>query len=168
MTQGNYVSEDTNSLIRRAQQTMGNIPILDLTNWQSPTYLPAGTTQMRSLSPNCHSITVKNVITVTNSSIVMCTAGGAPTNVICPIPGSCPTGPLSPSDYVNIVATINAGVAQSGVDITFKYVLDDTPTTTVKTVALTAGANTIYAFDTSIQYPSDTTLVLYGAEVTKY
>lgn len=32
MTQGNFVSEDTNSLIRRAQQTLGEVPVLDLTN----------------------------------------------------------------------------------------------------------------------------------------
>lgn len=169
MTQGSYVSEDTNNIIRRAQQILGEVPVLDLTNWQSPTYMPAGTAQIISLNPSCHSITVKNVITVTDSSIVMCTAGGAPTDILCPIPTNCPAGPLSPGDYINMVATIDAQIGQSGVEITFKYVLNDVPTTTVKTgVTLTAGINTIYAFNPSITYPIDTTLVLYGAEVTKY
>lgn len=168
MTQGSYVSEDTNNLIRRAQQTLGEVPVLDLTNWQNPTYMPTGTTQIRSLSPSCHSIVVKNVITVTDSSITMCSAGGAPTSILCPIPANCPTGPLTPSDYVNMVATITAQVAQSGVDITFKYVWNDTPTTTTVTVALIAGTNTVYAFNPSVTYAPDTTLVLYGAEVTKY
>ncbi len=167
MTQGNYISEDTMSLVRRAEKILGNMPVLDLTNWTNPMYLPMGTTQIRSLNPSCHSIIVKNTITVTESSIVMCSSGGLPDMVKCPIPSSCPTGPLSPVDYVNMVATIDALAAQTGVEITFKYILDGVPTNTTITVDLSAGTNTVYAFDPSIQYPSGTTLVLYGAEVTK-
>lgn len=171
MTQGSYVSEDTNNLIMRAQQTLGGVPVLDLTNWQNPTYMPAGTTQIRSLAPSCHSITVKNQITVNDSSILICSDG-----VTCPttVPASCPIGVL-PTDYVNMIAKVTALVAQTGVQITFKYLLNDVPTTTVRTVDLVAGSgNTIYAFVdgggaiANAQYSPDTTLVLYGAEVTKY
>jgi hypothetical protein len=166
MTQGNFVSEDTYSLIRRAQQTLGGVPVLDLTNWQNPTYM--SNAQIRSLPPgSCHSITVKNVITITDTSIVTCSVAATPaTN--CLIPANCSVGPLSPSDFINMVATVTAQVPQSLVEITFKYVLNDNPTSITKIVTLTTGINTVYAFDSSVQYPVDTTLVLYGAEVTKY
>ena len=168
MTQGSYVSEDTNNLIRRAQQTLGGVPVLDLTNWQTPTYLPAGTTQIRSLNPSCHSITVKNVITVTDSSINICATMGPPTIGDCPVPASCPVS-ITPLQYVNMYASVNALVAQIGVEITFQYVLNDLPTATPRIVDLLAGTNTVWAFpDTNVKYAPDTTLVLYGAEVTKY
>ncbi len=166
MAQGNYISEDAESLIRKAEQILGNTPTLDLTDWKNPTYLPARTTQMRSLNPSCHSIIVRNTITVTDTSIVTCSSGGLPDMVKCPIPTTCPT--VSPINYINLVATIEALAAQTGVDVTFKYVLNNVPTNTVKTVNLSAGTNTVYAFDPSMQYPTDTVLVLYGAEITNY
>ena len=79
----------------------------------------------------------------------------------------CPTEPLSPSNYVNIVAIVTALVAQNDIDITFKYVLNDTPINKTITANLTAGTNTIYAFDPSVTYPPDTTLVLHSVEITR-
>lgn len=171
MTQGSYIPESTQDLIRRAERILEGVPVLDLTNPQFPTYTPAyihpASGQIRSLAGSCHSITVKNVITIDDSSIIICIGSG--TGTCGSIPATCPAGPLTPSDYVNMVATVTAQVAQAGVDITFKYLLNDVPTTTVRTVALLAGSNTIYAFPGgNVQYSPDTTLVLYGAEVTKY
>lgn len=165
MTQGNFVSEDTNSLIRRAQQTLGEVPVLDLTNWQSPTFNYTGS--IRSLAGSCHSIKVKNVVTVTDSSIVKCT--GTETGTCGAIPATCDLlDPTTPNLYYNFVATVNALVTQPSVDITFKYVLDGVPMTEIVSTGLIAGSNTIYAFATNQQYVSGTELVLYGAEATNY
>lgn len=167
MTQGSYVSEDTNSLIRRAQQTLGETPVLDLTNWQNPIYMSAGTTQIRSLAGSCHSIKVKNVVTVTDASIVSCTDNT--TGSCGAIPGNCgDLGATTPDLYYNFVATVTALVAQNGVEITFKYVENGTPATQIVTVNLGVGSNTVYAFATNQQYSSGTELVLYGAEATNY
>ncbi len=163
MTQGSYVSEDTNNLIRRAQQTLGETPVLDLTNWSSPAYMPTGTSQIRSLAGSCYSIKVKNSITAKSFSIVTCTSG---VNTSCTVPVSCPPGPLAPSDWINMVVTFTAAAAQpTGVTITFQYVLDGTPTTTTISPAIISGVNTFYAFGAPIQYPPDTELVLYGVDI---
>lgn len=165
MTQGSYVSEDTNSLIRRAQQTLGETPVLDLTNWQNPIYMPAGV--VRSLAGSCHSIKVKNVISVTDSSIVKCTTDVPADCGI--VPADCGAiGTTTLNDYYNFVATVNAMVAQNGVQIVFKYVVNGTPMTQSVTTNLSAGNNDIYAFTTNLHYTSDTELVLYGADVTGY
>lgn len=171
-----YISESTEDLIKRAEQTLaypGIYPRADDIipysrsgfGFMNKIYTPA---EIRTLAPSCHSITVKNTITILDTSIVTCSAGGAPTLVLCPVPGSCPTGPIIPSQYVNLYASINALVAQTGVEITFQYVLNDTPTSVIVTQDLIAGPNDVWAFNPSIQYPVDTTLVLFGAEVTKY
>ena len=170
-----YMSESTEDLIRRAEQIL-SLPKLylkadDIPYSRSgfgfmtyPTY-PTYSSSIRSLAPACNRIEVKNTITVTDSSIIICTGSATTT---CPgIPPSCPIG-VSPSDYVNIVATVTALVAQTGVKIAFEYLLSDVPTTTEVTVNLTAGSNTIYAFPNNVQYGSDTTLSLFGARVTKY
>lgn len=163
MTQGSYVFEDTNNLIRRAQQTLGETPVFDLTNWSSPTYMPAGTTQIRSLAGSCYSIKVKNAITAKSFSITTCTSG---VNTDCTVPVACPAGPLAPSDWVNMVVSFNTAAAQAtGVTITFQYVLNGTPTTTTLSPAITSGANTFYAFVSPVQYPPDTELVLYGVDI---
>lgn len=166
MTQGSYVSEDTNSLIRRAQQTLEGVPVLDLTNWQNPTYTPAGT--VRSLAgSSCHSIKIKNVITVTDTSIIKCTAT---TIANCyGIPADCGAiGPTTLDLYYNFVAIVNAQVAQNGIQIVFKYVVNGIPATQPVIANLNAGPNTIYAFALNQNYVSDTELVLYGADVTGY
>lgn len=162
MIQGSYVSEDTNSLIRRAQQTMGEVPVLDLTNWQNPTYM-SGTEQIRSLAGSCYSIKVKNSITGISFSIATCTSG---VNTGCTVPASCPAGPLTPSDWVNMVVTFTAAAAQpTGVTITFQYVLNGVPTTTVLSPPIVSGSNTFYAFAAPVQYVPDTELVLYGVDI---
>lgn len=166
MTQGSYISEDTNSLIRRAQQTMGEVPVLDLTNWQNPTY--TSTETVRSLAgSSCHSIKIKNVISVADTSIIKCTTT---------VPAECDTvpancgaiGSTTLDKYYNFVATVNAQVAQNGVQIVFKYVINGSPETQPVLANLGAGANTVYAFATNQGYLSDTELVLYGADVTGY
>ncbi len=166
MTQGNYVSEDTNSLIRRARQTLGETPVLDLRNWQVTTYKSTG--NMMSLAGSCHSIKVKNIISVVDSSIVTCT--DATTANCVAIPAGCgDIEPTTPDLYYNMVATVSAAAAQTGVEITFKYVLDGVPTTAIVLADLDGVANnTVYAFATNALYPSGTELVLYGAEATNY
>lgn len=165
MTQGNYVSEDTYSLIRRAQQTLGETPVIDLRNWQTPSYKSAST--IRSLAGSCHSIKVKNIITVLDSSIVTCTGTGTGTCVV--IPTSCgDLGDTTPDLYYNFVATVTALVAQDPVEITFKYVKDGLPLTEIVNAPLAIGSNAVYAFATNQTFPSDTELVLYGAEATNY
>ena len=165
MRQGTYIAESTESLIRKAEQILGGTPVLDLTNPQFPTYTPAEG-HIRSLAGSCHSITVRNVINVTDNSIIVC--AGPAIGTCGAIPATCPP-PLSPTtDYVNMVATVNALVAQNGVEITFKYLLDDVPTTTAVIVNLSAGNNTVYAFALNTLYPVGTKLDLYSAEVTSY
>lgn len=165
MKQGSFVSEDTQDLLRRAQQTLGEVPVLDLTNWQDPRYMSGNT--IRSLGSSCHSITIRNIITVTDTSIVSCT--GLALTTCGGIPTDCSgLGDTTPDLYYNFVATVNAHVAQTGVDITFKYVENGIPKTKIATVSLAAGTNTVYAFATNQTYPPDTELVLYGADVTKY
>lgn len=166
MTQGSYISEDTNSLIRRAQQVMEGVPVLDLTNWQNPTYIPAGT--MRSLAgSSCHSIKIKNVITVTDTSIIKC-PDTLPTNCN-GIPANCGAiGPTTLDLYYNFVAIVNLQVAQNGVQIVFKYVINGTPMTQIVSANLNAGPNTVFAFAVNQGYNSDTELVLYGADITGY
>ena len=171
-----YMPESTENLIRRAEQILSNLeihPKVDdiipysrsgfgfMTYPTYPTYVPS----IRSLAPSCNRIEVKNTITVTDSSIIICT--GTTTGTCPGIPPSCTVG-VSPNDYVNMVATVTALVAQTGVKIAFEYLLSDIPTTTEVTVNLTAGSNTIYAFPANVQYTSDTTLSLFGARVTKY
>ena len=166
MTQGNFVSEDTNSLIRRAQQTLGEVPVIDLTNWQTPTYKTAGS--IRSLAGSCHSIKVKNVITVDDSSIVKCT-GTDPAMDCETIPANCGAiAPTTPDLYYNFVAEVTALVAQTGVEITFKYVIDGIPGEVAVLADIGTTATTVYAYATNQTYTSGTEVVLYGAEATNY
>lgn len=163
---GNYIEESTENLIRRAEQTLGVVPVLDLRNWQSPTYTAAGG-HIRSLGRSCHSITVKNVITVTDTSIVTCAAATGSCNAI---PATCgDIGTTTPDLFYNFVATVNALVDQTGVEITFQAVIDGLPTSIPVTKDLSKGDNPVYAYPLGNQtYSSDTQVVLYGAEVTKY
>jgi len=161
-----YIPENTQDLIRRAEQVLGEVPVLDLTNPQFPIYTPAGG-QIRSLGSSCHSIKIKNVINVIDTSIVVCT--DATTGTCGAIPGTCgDLGATTPDKYYNFVATVNALVAQTGVQITFKYVQNGLPTTQVVTTNLSAGSNTVYAFATNQTYTPGTELALYGAEATSY
>lgn len=166
-----YMSESTEDLIKRAERMLVDpriypkiddiIPysrsgfgFMDSTYSYSP---------IRTLAPSCKRIEIKNTITVTDSSIIVCTGSTVGT---CPgIPPSCPVG-VSPNDYVNMVATVTALVAQTGVKVAFEYLLNDVPTTTEVTVDLVAGSNTVYAFTTNVQYSADTTLSLFGVRVT--
>lgn len=167
-----YRSESTEDLIKRAEQILAYPKIYpradDIIPYsrsgfgfmnQTYTYPP-----IRTLAPSCNRIEVKNVITVTDSSIIICTGTAIGT---CPgIPPSCPVG-VTPNDYVNMVATVGALVGQI-VDIAFDYILNDVPTTTVVTaVPLLTGSNTVYCFGVNIQYGADTTLVLFGARVAE-
>ena len=180
MTQGNY-PEDTQNLVRRAQQTMGGTPILDLTDWQSPRYI-SGDYQTNSLTDittpqgACHSIEVKTTVDGTASkcpigvlsSIIICTGptAGCPTDttVACPSGGT-----ISTSTYVNMIATFTLADPQIVV-VTFKYVLNGSPkqeqlSVNVTAPMISAGPIKVYAFATNQLYSSDTSLVLYGAEV---
>lgn len=160
MTQGSYIPENTQDLIRRAEITLGNTPVLDLTNPQYPTYMPVGG-QIRSLSPSCNHIEVRNTITVTDSSIVRCTA---PATATCEsIPATCSA--IAPGDHINMVATVNALVAQNGVTIRFEYLENDVPAFTDVTVNLSAGNNTVYAWSPNHVATVGYTLSLYGARV---
>jgi hypothetical protein len=173
MTQGNYISEYTQDLMRR-QQVAGGVPVLDLTNWQAPRYM-SGDSQMRSLPPPvvpCHMIEVKTTVDgqtdkcpiLVDSSIIICT-----TDVIgsCPVTETnCPTGgTIATTQYVNFIATFTMGANQNGVKIIFKYVKNGTPMQETVTVNVVAGDNYVYAFAANQLYPADTILVLYGAEV---
>jgi hypothetical protein len=177
MAQGNY-PEDTQNLIRRAQQTIGGTPILDLTNWQSPRYI-SGDSRTVSLTDiptpqgACHSIDVKTTVNGTSSK---CPIGVETSIIICtgPALGTCPTvttvacpsgGTIGPSTYVNMIASFTMGDAQNNVVVTFKYVLNGVPKQEQLTVNVVAGPNYVYAFATNQQYPADTSLVLYGAEI---
>ncbi len=171
MTQGNYI-ENTQDLIRRSQQAMGDTPVIDLTNWQSPRYM-SGSSQIKSLAGSCHMVEIKTTVDgetskcpiLVASSIVMCTG---------PDPGTCPTdtsaacpvdGTVSTTQYMNMIAVFTMGADQNNVDVIFKYVLNGTPTQTTVTTNVVSGSNYVYAFATNQVYPADTILVLYGAEV---
>lgn len=161
MTQGKYISEDTQDLLRRAEQILGETPVLDLTNWQVPV-------TMDGPSGSCSRITLKNTITVTDTSILVCTGTATTT---CAPEGSCPTGGIvSPTKYINMVATVNlVGVAQTGVVIQFNYLVNEVPITdssvTNVTINLVPGNNTVYLFPTNHTYSPSTTITLYGATV---
>lgn len=172
-----YRSESTEDLIKRAEQILSDpriYPRADdiipysrsgfgfMTTYMYPLYPPYPPyPPIRTLAPSCNRIEVKNVITVTDSSIVTCTGSGT---VTCgAIPGTCPS--VNPTTYVNMVATVNALVAQNGVTIRFEYLLNNTPTVADIVANLTAGSNTVYAFIANQQYSADTTLALYGARV---
>lgn len=166
-----YISESTEDLIKRAEQMLEDPRIYpkidDILPYSRSGFGFMGQTYSYSpimtLAPSCKRIEVKNTITITDSSIIVCTGSTIGT---CPgIPPSCPVG-VSPNDYVNMVATVTALVAQTGVKIAFEYLLNDVPTITEVSVNLIAGSNTVYAFVANIQYSTDTTLSLFGARVT--
>lgn len=162
----------------REQQTLGEVPLLDLTNWQSPRYI-SGDSQIGSLiqitTPQgaCHSIDVRNTVDSTSSK---CPIGVVSSIVICPSTDvttcpadatvACPTGStISTTTYINMIATFTMGAAQNNVVVTFKYVENGIPKQEQVTVNVTSGLNHVYAFATNQSYPADTSLVLYGAEV---
>lgn len=159
MAQGKYVSEDIQDLLRRSEQILGEIPVLDLTNWHTPLSM-AGT--------SCSRIILKNDIIVTDANIVICTGTATTT---CAAAGVCPTGGVvSPTKYVNMIATVNlVGVVQTGVIIQFNYLINDIPVTdpllTNVTVDLVPGNNSVYLFPTNHSYNPDTSITLYGASV---
>lgn len=161
MTQGKYIYEDAQDLLRRAGQILGETPILDLTNWQMPL-------SMDGPSNSCSRITLKNTITVTNTSIVICTGTATTT---CAVAGTCPTGgTVAPTKYINMIATVNlVGVAQTGVTIQFNYLINEVPITdpsiTQVTVNLVPGNNTVYLFSPNTTYSPSTTVTLYGATI---
>lgn len=180
----NYVNESVEDLIKRAEDILArpdktndpldrpgcrcgenprsDIPVAQHMNPMSSVMQDKPV--IASLSPSCNRIVVRNVINVIDSSIVICTG---PTIADCPgtIPTACPTG-VTPLEYINMLATINALTAQAGVIVSFKYLLNDVPTTTDVTVNLAAGNNLVYAFPTNIQYSANTSLTLYGVTVT--
>lgn len=172
MTQGKYVSEDTQNLLRRAEQILGDVPVLDLTNWNTP-----GVEVKNWQSPltldgtSCSRIVLKNTITITDADIVICTGTAITT---CAAPGACPTGGIvSPTKYVNMLAIVNLiGIAQTGVVIQFNYLVNDVPVTdpsiTQVTVSLVPGNNTVYLFPTNHAYSPSTSITLYGATVVSY
>ena len=169
MTQGKYISEDTESLIRRAGQILGETPVLDLTNWQNPVYMDDdGNSEPPSSGSSCSRVILKNIITIIDSSILICTGISITT---CAPAGSCPTGGIiPPTKYINMVATVNlTGVAQTGVVIKFSYLINEIPITdpllTQVTVNLVPGNNTVYLFPTNHTYSPSTTITLYGASV---
>jgi hypothetical protein len=164
MTQGTYISEDTQYLLKRAVQILGETPVLDLTNWQSPTYTSENP-KIESLDGACNRITLKNNITVTSTGIVTCTGTATTTCTT-----SCPTGgTATPDKYINMVATVNlVGVAQTGVTIQFHYLVNEVPVTdpllTNVTVNLIPGNNTVYLFPLNKLYSPSTSITLYDAD----
>lgn len=166
MTTVDYISESTENLIRRAEQTLGEIPVLDLTNWQVPIYIPGNAT-IRSLAPSCKRIQIKNIVTVVDSSITICTGPTVPGDCGTPFPVSCPVG-VSPLDYVNIVAKVTAQAPQAGLKIVFDYLLDDVPLTTapisfdISAAEIAAGGKNVYAFGANVQYIDGQSLTLHG------
>lgn len=172
MTQGKYISEDIRDLIIRSKQIIGETPVLDLTNWQNPTYMNGNDHEENSNPPDsnlsCNRILLKNIITVVGSSIIICTGTSIST---CASPDTCPTGGIiSPNKYINMVATVHlTGVAQTGVVIQFNYLINDIPITdpslTRVTVNLIPGDNTVYLFSTNHTYSPNTSITLYGASV---
>lgn len=160
------------------QQTMRGVPILDLTNWQSPRYI-SGNSGIRSLPEStphgaCHAIEVKTTIDDTASkcpvyvasSIIRCLTAdiGSCTSTTAT---ACPNGGVvSTTDFINMIATFSMGAAQDNIEITFKYVENGIPKHITKLVTSAgAGPMTVYAFDNNMPFPADTVLVLYGAEV---
>ena len=171
MTQGNYVSDNTDNLIRRAQQTMDSVPVLDLRNWQEPRYM-SGDVQIRSLAGPCHRIVIRNTVNGITSncpipidaSLIICTGTDPLTQ--CAAVTDCPIGnTVDSTKYINMIATFTAGSIQPNVTVTFKYLLNDLPTQAVVTIATVVGTNTVYAFAVNQSYHADTTISLYGAEV---
>jgi hypothetical protein len=58
------------------------------------------------------------------------------------------------------------GAAQTGIEVTFKYVENGIPKFITKLVnSVGTGPITVYAFDNNMPFAADTILVLYGAEV---
>lgn len=172
MTQGKYISENTRDILIRAEQILGRSPELDLTNLDVSIYIP-GDSMIESLSPGCNRIIFKNIIVVTDASIVTCT-GSVTTTCTYPPSPTCPTGGIvTPDKYVNMVATVNlTGVAQTGIVIQFNYLINDIPvidtTQTQVTVSLVTGNNYVYLFPTNHTYSPDTSITLYGASVASY
>lgn len=161
MTQGKYVSENAQTLINRATQILGESPIL--LDIKTSTHVDKNTTIM-SLAPVCNSIKVRNIVTVVESSIVICTTN-VPTD--CPTIQACPPS-VSPNDYVNIVARVYAQAPQNGLTIVFDYVLDDMPMTTPPipfdiTIGGPSGEVKVYAFPSNAKYSTGQSLVLHGA-----
>jgi hypothetical protein len=157
-----FVSESAEDLIKRAEQILQGTPA-PYPQHLSSHLLMQDQPEIRSLSPSCYRIEVKNVINDVDKSIVICT-GSTPGDCPTTIPTTCPTG-VNPSDYVNMLAIVNALTAQTGVTIRFEYLLDDVPPYTDVVANLTAGDNTIYAFTTNVQYSAGQTLTLYDVKV---
>lgn len=178
MTQGKYISESAQELIRRSEQILGNVSILDLTDQTFPQYLNGddddNDDSHNDHSPgygsisSCNRIVLKNVITVTDSSIIICTGTAIST---CSPQDTCPTGGIvAPNKYINMVATVNLnGVTQTGVVIQFNYLINDIPITdpslTRATANLVPGDNIVYLFPTNRSYDPDTSITLYGASI---
>lgn len=160
-----YMPESTEQLIRRAEQMLEGLPVIGpiesmlVTTRRLPIQMMDG--QIRTLAPSCNRIEIKNVTTVTNASIVKCT--GSTTETCEAIPVTCSV--ITPGDYINIVATVNALVAQDGAVIRFEYIENDVSTYTDTTVNLSAGNNTVYAWTPNHQPSIGYTLTLYGARI---
>lgn len=151
-----FVSESTEDLIRRSQQVLGPFPTTNTAR-----HAQVLNREIRSLASSCYRIVIKNVITIADKSIVICTDD---TLGSCPgIPDTCPVG-VTPEDYVNMVAIVNALVAESGVTVRFEYLLNDVPAYVDVIVNLEAGDNTVYAFADNQQYSTNQTLTLYGVK----
>lgn len=166
MTQGKYISEETQYLLGRAAQILGEVPTLDLTNWQSPMYTSEDSKVESLTDVPCSRIVLKNTITVTSTSIVTCTGTATTTCTT-----TCPTGgTATPDKYINMVATVNlVGVTQAGVVIQFHYLVNEVPITdpllTNVTVNLIPGNNTVYLFTLNKLYSPGTSITLYDADV---
>jgi hypothetical protein len=165
MTQGKHISEDTRYLLGRAAQILGDTPVIDLTNWQSPIYTSEDSKIENLTTQPCSRIVLKNTITVTDTNIITCTGTATTTCTT-----TCPTGgTATPDKYINMVATVNlVGVAQTGVVIQFHYLINEVPITdpllTNVTVNLVPGNNTVYLFPTNKLYSPNTSITLYDAD----
>lgn len=168
MTQGKYIPESAESLIRRSQQTLGDIsiiPVLDIKDLQTHTYIAESPT-IQSLAPPCKRIEVKNEVTVIDSGIIIC-PGSSTTTCTAGIPANCPVNGVGPNDYVNMVARLYAQAPETGLEVVFDYLLDDVPMTTPPisfdiTTGGVGGAIYVYAFATNIRYTSGQSLTLHG------
>ena len=165
MTQGRYISESVESLIRRSQQIMGDIPVLDTTNWQVPTYT-AEIPTIQSLASSCKRVQVQNIVTVIDSGIIIC-SGPSTATCIAGIPVGCPISGVNPNDYINMVASVYAQAPETGLEIVFDYLIDDVPMTTPPipfniTIGGIGGAIYVYAFTTNMRYTSGQSLTLHG------
>ena len=172
MTQGRYISENAESLIRRSQQTLGDIsPVqeLNIIDIQVPVYIEEVKTEVptiQSLSPSCNRVEVKNIVTVIDSGIIIC-SGLSTTTCTAGIPASCPVNGVSPNDYVNMVARVYAQAPETELQIVFDYLENDVPMTTPHisfniTTGGIGGAVYVYAFTTNKQYTSGQSLTLHG------